>query len=422
MVQSESQGLFPNSRAYTDILELGVTFDLATDLLHIDGQSDMLYKDYLAYCYANFHEASELDSLNMRVTVSCATKSPTTALLTISAGSVTEIYGAGITQSYYAFGNLQKQTIIRSSHRPIAHVGGVEMPVAFLPDIPTEFVNEIPMTQAEYDALENPVGSGLYPTLAGKEVIITDRYKDNAVIVDATPDDSKKITIINAQSVPATISENGFVHVRAYINVGSQAALLRVDGVDYHIGADSNLGLTCTLFRKVRKGQVVSVESSSGALGTIIVSFIPNKYAIVPTPNLNVEIGTDYSTTEQPVLIKDSVTGEIRQKLDVDGSPIWEQTFTGNIGTLAANTNKIIALMDGVKNVITSSGYANIFADGYELNCPGYATNESAIAFGGLVNITKGGTNNWIRLNYANSVATVAGKDVYRVTVQYTKV
>jgi hypothetical protein len=37
----------------------------------------------------------------------------------------------------------------------------------------------VTMTRAEYDALEAPVGSGLYPTLAGKTVILSDVYPDN---------------------------------------------------------------------------------------------------------------------------------------------------------------------------------------------------------------------------------------------------
>jgi hypothetical protein len=55
--------------------------------------------------------------------------------LTIGAGYITETY-PGVSSSRYAFGNLNKQTIIRSSHRPIANVGGIEMPIAFLPDLP----------------------------------------------------------------------------------------------------------------------------------------------------------------------------------------------------------------------------------------------------------------------------------------------
>jgi hypothetical protein len=44
------------------------------------------------------------------------------------------------------------------------------------------------MTKAEFDALEDPVGSGLYPSLKGKTVILTDVYPDQSAYSIGRPD------------------------------------------------------------------------------------------------------------------------------------------------------------------------------------------------------------------------------------------
>jgi hypothetical protein len=47
------------------------------------------------------------------------------------------------------------------------------------PDINKNIALTIELTKAEYDALEDPVGSDLYPSLKGKTVILTDVYPKN---------------------------------------------------------------------------------------------------------------------------------------------------------------------------------------------------------------------------------------------------
>jgi hypothetical protein len=53
------------------------------------------------------------------------------------------------------------------------------------PDTDKNIELTITMTKSEYDALENPVGSGLYPSLKGKTVILTDIYPyENSYSID----------------------------------------------------------------------------------------------------------------------------------------------------------------------------------------------------------------------------------------------
>ncbi|MDR1300270.1 MAG: hypothetical protein LBK50_01030 [Candidatus Nomurabacteria bacterium] len=60
--------------------------------------------------------------------------------------------------------------------------------------------------------------------------------------------------------------------------------------------------------------------------------FIPPKYSTPPTP-IVVE-GGDYKTAEQAVMVNDG--GNLRQKLWVDGKPIYQKTINYTVGNLAS--------------------------------------------------------------------------------------
>jgi hypothetical protein len=57
------------------------------------------------------------------------------------------------------------------------------------------------MTQAEHDALENPIGSGLYPSLAGKTVTLKDVYPEQSnlsyLLADDYSLDEKPVLILD---------------------------------------------------------------------------------------------------------------------------------------------------------------------------------------------------------------------------------
>jgi hypothetical protein len=65
--------------------------------------------------------------------------------------------------------------------------------------------------------------------------------------------------------------------------------------------------------------------------------------------------GCDYSPDEQPIFINDK--GTIRQKIDLDGSPIWCRTITGSITAPPNQTSDMGIALEGVKNICKCDGW-----------------------------------------------------------------
>jgi hypothetical protein len=319
-----------------------------------------------------------------------------------------------------------------TQRRPLVVVGGklVQLPVG-----DTLAGASFPLTAAEYAALEDPPGSGLYPSLAGKSVIITDRYKDNTVIVDVYPDEGNRETIsrITANSGTWTVDRDGYVYCTLTISSSAIAGLdcyfyvngkVREAGCIWQNAISGVIVFSTTM--KVKAGDVVSITGTAST-GTLTVNGIgcywePAIYKVTANPNLNVEIGTDYSTTEQPVMIKDKDTGEIRQKLDVDGSPIWERTFVGNI-TAAANVMSNVSLLIGVKTFFSPEGvwyrgdtvrYSIGSYSGADLTVPTSTTANGSLVF---INASEALL---LRTLSARARDGITNSN-YRITIRYTK-
>jgi hypothetical protein len=93
--------------------------------------------------------------------------------------------------------------------------------------------------------------------------------------------------------------------------------------------------------------------SATVTVSNNLFRLFPLKFSAVQSPV--VEQGSDYSLTEHPVLINDN--GLIRQKLDIDGDPIWCRTVRGNI-TLSSNTEGYIAILSTyVKKLLNQHGW-----------------------------------------------------------------
>jgi hypothetical protein len=71
----------------------------------------------------------------------------------------------------------------------------------------------VEMTQAEYDALEDPPGSGLYPSLAGKTVTLKDVYPDNTRIPMPDYANMESANRITANHGVWTADRTGYIRV-----------------------------------------------------------------------------------------------------------------------------------------------------------------------------------------------------------------
>jgi len=274
-------------------------------------------------------------------------------------------------------------------------------------------------TRAEFDALEDPADSGLYPSLIGKDVIITDEFPDNAVIVDCYPDYTNKETVnrISTNNGTWTVDRDGFVVLDFNVPSNNGVAFYINDVfVGGHYVSSSSANEICETF-KVKKGDIVRMVAS--AFSNCSCYFVPPKYSTVtPTPQIQVEIGTDYSTDEKPVLVKDADTGEIRQKLDIDGSPIWERTFTGTI-TAAINTDITTTLLTGIK-----SGWFTRFSwqigggdSGWYGTGPTYGASSYAIYSAALFRVT----STLALFSRSQAIRDGITNSGYLITAQYTK-
>jgi hypothetical protein len=145
--------------------------------------------------------------------------------------------------------------------------------------------------------------------------------------------------------------------------------------------------------------------------------FIPPKYTDAST-NLNIEVGTDLSLNETPVLVKDAATGIIHQKLDVDGAPIWRRTFKGTI-TAAQSAYVSVNLSTGIKSILTFSGWAQI-----------ENTNDVKDPFGipviSTTNVARYSviilSNGTAIAGFGNNTGVIAAPyNNYEVTLEYTK-
>jgi hypothetical protein len=301
------------------------------------------------------------------------------------------------------------------------------------------------ITNAIYTSAEQWAngGNGLPP---GEDLPVGTRFVqtyldgDDAVIVDSYPDEANRESI-NRIAVPAsgspsvygswTVDRDGYVWLSGVGTPASgqyAAIAFVVNGADriQSVVTGARNRLIETL--KVKKGDVVNITIYTGS-GTISVCessclWEPALYKTVPTPNLQVEIGTDYSTTEQPVMVMDAVTQEIRQKLDVDGSPIWERTFVGTRPAAAAYTMSTIILATGIKHKLDAWGrwsYEDTNLADYPVEMfrvssflPAPTTSNT---YRNSV-IMSGGDLVW---NVTSAVASAGGLAQYQITAQYTK-
>jgi hypothetical protein len=157
--------------------------------------------------------------------------------------------------------------------------------------------------------------------------------------------------------------------------------------------------------------------------------FTPLSFTKTLPSRIVVQPGSDYSLTEQPVMVIDEVTKLPRQMQDYDGRPIFTRTFTGSLPStpLVEGWNQFnIAL--GIKRILHHE--FNITSDGLDRNCSG-----GVLISNGTVVVTEvagvsagGGLYLGIVMNVGGSSGSLTILQnrlldcPYVLTVEYTKV
>jgi hypothetical protein len=144
------------------------------------------------------------------------------------------------TSTYCSFAKLFESRNENGKYRPLLVIlNGVDSEVGIVPktvdgvraNLDSDIPISIEMTKAEYDALEDPPGSGLYPALAGKQVTLTDVFPENNKIFPAMNTRFYNNNVFgtpqttggelgggnNDQRVEWTATGDGYLYIRSHI-------------------------------------------------------------------------------------------------------------------------------------------------------------------------------------------------------------
>jgi hypothetical protein len=304
--------------------------------------------------------------------------------------------------------------------------------------------NNVPLTwigtRQELNLLEDPAGSGKYPSLLGKYVIVTDEYNTTNLL--PTPDHANRETtnLYPTKDVYYTITKTGYLYIacnssgNAAWGAGGSCAIWINDKVVTHSGTYT-AGVTATTASRqyysatipVVKGDILRITTVSGTiLYDCSAYFVPIRWNSVVNPNVLVEYSYDYTpNTELPVLIKDSATNIVRQKKDVDGKLIWRQTFTG-YRVVALNTTLSFILLGGVYRLLKTDGWwMPSDANTYKLPPNSYRS-AGFIEIPAATNMNKSSvelsTSNNLYFHSASNANATGTNCPYQITVEYTKI
>jgi hypothetical protein len=230
----------------------------------------------------------------------------------------------------------------------------------------------IAMTKADFAALEDPVGSGKYPSLKGKNVILTDIYPEGRLFPLPDYANMESTNRISVNNGTWTADRSGYVELFVYATNSSSDSITGPE-VRYSINNKVIQAAVVTVpltwsgnyymnILPVKKGDVVKIAVSAYhgdfVIDSIACYFIPPIYVNAPASRIVIEQGSDYSLTEQQVLIWDPVTQTSRPKLWVDGSPVYKQTIK-DTAPLSVTTGGwyVVKTNLGLKQVILCKGF-----------------------------------------------------------------
>jgi hypothetical protein len=232
-----------------------------------------------------------------------------------------------------------------------------------------------------------------------------------------------------------TADRTGYYYLGAYIkstpDSTSAYMVISVNDAAVYMGGRASSGAAYYYYKRIiqaAKGDVISMSVSSDRSDNGIpewdvqqCNYIPPKFVNVPTPNVIVEEGGDYSLDEKPVMVREN--GALRQKKWIDGKPIWQKTiqFTKNV---PAVQNGAIALLTNVSSLIHYDGIAvvPVPSSGGQMAVPSHVRIELSMSdtewftWAAYFDLTSHIVYEW------TDAGTALPGVAFTVTAQYTKV
>jgi hypothetical protein len=219
------------------------------------------------------------------------------------------------------------------------------------------------LTQAEYDALEDPAGSGLYPSLTGKRVIVTDAISIDsafAMVPDypnriAVADNGEDFLVGSAEGVTKTYTPPGLGYIQL---LGKTASGMSVTGIygAYTINPTHYLVYESDTFPSytrrqsqptpVAAGQEITFNMSSNSTGLKVeLFFLPPKFVKQLAPVVVEE--PDYGLSEVQLPTK-WVGGKPIYRIAFKDQVITNLNGLGNSGVINFNLSTLIPDIDRV--------------------------------------------------------------------------
>jgi hypothetical protein len=205
----------------------------------------------------------------------------------------------------------------------------------------------VDMTKAEFDALEDPPGSGLYPSLKGQIVRISDEEPYDGVLVPF-PDYANMETANRISTAGGTWTADRDGYVELEFSRNADAA----DGATPFFINEKRVGGLVRLpyegytdQKQVAKGDVI--KSSTAHFGSCGCYFIPEKWVLRRPPVQVIEGNGSYSTDEID-------TGQVWH----NGKPIYRRVFTGTFNMTGGTVRDTIIFFANATwlDCVTDSG------------------------------------------------------------------
>jgi hypothetical protein len=250
-------------------------------------------------------------------------------------------------------------------------------PITWRQSLPIQSINGVPnlpelggdlKLRKEYTTYADYL-AGRADVAPGTEIVILGEFKEPYAGYQVNPDYAHTEEVNLLPSTTGILqtwvaNRTGYITVACYVSSSSANAhwVITINNkLMWVLGDETKNRKYFQVVLPVTKGDSVEVWAKGVAEPPTTTAthmfFIPPLIAAIPQARVVVQPGSDYSLSEQPVLINDN--GVIRQKQDPEGNPIWCRTFT-DILSIPANTQSYFQLMTGVKYLWFQSGWWSV--------------------------------------------------------------
>jgi hypothetical protein len=194
----------------------------------------------------------------------------------------------------------------------------------------------------------------------------------------------------------------------AYTIIGIDAGNITWSALPFRI-YDTDLSSREPTIVEITPAELAAMKADTSLAQDGVKYFVPEEGG-----GSGAQLGGDYSLDEQPVMVLDN--GVVRQKLWIDGKPIWRKAFKGNI-VAAANAYQITSLVPGGQSIVDwggamQFGSANFYSAGIAANVlTDIITSVYLHATGSSINMT----------SVCGAARAGTTNNAYAIWVEYTK-